>query len=114
MTINDEQLTQAIRHAFDRYELAVPVSDVMTDRIGPRRRWRLVAMSSVVATAALVMAIVTQPLARPQAAFASWSAVPGVPDPALAAIAEEECRVVPPRRYAFARAPSIGRTRSFR
>jgi hypothetical protein len=104
MTMNDDQITQAIRHSFDRYELAIPVSDVMTDHIGRRRRWRLVAVSAVAATVVLVLAFVTQPLGRPQAAFASWTAVPGVPDPALAAAAEEDCRQVPSPR---SRTPSF-------
>ncbi len=98
MTLNDDEITQAIRHSFDRYELAIPVSDVMTDHIGRRRRRRLVAASAAAATVVLVLALVTQPLGRPQTAFASWTAVPRVPDPALAAAAEADCRQAPSSR----------------
>ncbi|MDQ3689988.1 MAG: hypothetical protein M3406_08150 [Chloroflexota bacterium] len=112
--MNDEQLTQAIRHSFDRYELAVPVSEVMADHIARPRRWRLVAVSAVAATVVLVLAIVTQSLGRPQAAFASWTAVPGVPDPALAAAAESDCPVVPSSRSrmpSFSHLPLVAQDR---
>jgi hypothetical protein len=97
--MNDEQLGRAVRAAFDRYELDVPATEMMTQRASERRRWTLVALPAV--AAALALAIVVQSFVRPESAFASWTPVPGNPDPALAAAAEKDCR------YAGASNPAL-------
>ncbi len=89
-TLTDQQLTELIRHGFERFE---PSSTTVPVRPPGRSRSRWAAAALVLPIAGLLIAVVAIQVARPQSAFASWSAVPVVADPALQAALLESCKV---------------------
>jgi hypothetical protein len=77
----DDQLADLIRGGFERYE---PAATKLPVRVSGRPRSRWAAMALVPLAGLLVTVIAIQAF-RPESAFASWSAVPTDPDPALEA-----------------------------
>jgi hypothetical protein len=87
-TRTDQQLTEQIRRGYERFE---PSSTTLPVKAPGRSRspW---AAALVLPIAGLLIAVVAIQVARPQSAFASWSAVPVVADPALQAALLESCK----------------------
>jgi hypothetical protein len=89
-----DELAASIRRAFSSYRAPARSFELSGGRRSSAARSRLVALS---ATAGLVVvllaaAVLAQSLARPTSVYATWTAVPMSPDPALAGAADEECR----------------------
>lgn len=87
-TGTDQQLTEQIRRGYERFE---PSSTTLPVKAPGRSRSRWAA-ALVLPIAGLLIAVVAIQVGRPQSAFASWSAVPVVADPALQAALLASCK----------------------
>ena len=87
-TRTDQQLTELIRHSFERFEQSSTTLPVKAPGRS-RSRW---AAALAMPMAVLLIAVVAVQVGRPQSAFASWSAVPVVADPALQAALLASCK----------------------
>lgn len=92
---NDVALFTAVRRAFSSYHVQWRESDLRTEQhaSAPKRRLLAASVVAVPLTAVAVVAVlVFRSLTAPPSAFAGWTAVPGLTDPAVAQIVEDECR----------------------
>lgn len=89
----DDQLIAAVRRAFSHYSAppAVPPFLRHGAAVGQPRLNRLSLAVVPIAALGLVIVLIAQALTQPGSAFATWTAVPAEPDPAVAASAAEEC-----------------------
>jgi hypothetical protein len=85
--LTDDALAEMIQQGFGRYELPITALPVRPRPRASRRVAPLLALP----VAALAIALVATQAARPPSAFASWSAMPTLADPALAIAAQSLC-----------------------
>ncbi len=89
----DRALASAIRRVFSAYRVSRRELQPERERQRTTSRLRRLALAAAAPiTVAVVVVFVMQSLAAPPAAFAGWTAVPAAPDPAVAAIVENDCR----------------------